>query len=239
MTALVLLHGFLGGPESWARFATALRHSGPVHAPRLFGHGQPPREVPPDFWGAVDALADEIPPRAIVIGYSLGGRLALGLACRHGERLAGVVAIGARPGITDAAERGARVSWEDELAEALERGGIERFVERWEALPLFASQRELPSALLAAQRRLRTSHDPRALGKVLRNLGTGRMPVLPLDRAKAPVALLAGEHDPRRGALHAPVPGAGHNPLLEAPEALVRIIRDQLARWSSPLENHP
>lgn len=246
---LWLLHGFLGAPESWQRLRAELRYPGLVRVPCLFGHGLPPREVPADFDRAVDALAAEIREPAFVVGYSLGGRLALGLACRHPERVRGVIAIGAHPGLATAEERAARRAWEDELALRLETESLASFVDAWEKLPLFASQTRLPEAVLAAQRATRLAHDPRALGRALSALGTGRMPELPLERAEVPVLLLTGEHDDklaaaaraRPGVPERRIPGAGHNPLLETPSLLARVLDRELAAWSvtNTLENHP
>lgn len=250
MTApLWLLHGFLGAPGSWERVRGSLRYPGPVRVPYLFGHGLPPREVPPDFGRAVDALATEILEPAFVVGYSLGGRLALGLACRYPERVRGVIAIGAHPGIATAEERAARRAWEDELVVHLESGSLASFVDAWEKLPLFASQARLPETVLAAQRATRLAHDPRALARALSALGTGRMPPLPLERAGLPILLLTGERDEKLAAAaracpglpHLRVPGAGHNPLLETPSLLARMLDRELEAWSvtKTLENHP
>lgn len=231
MTPLWLLHGFLGAPASWAGVLEHLAR--PARATWLFGHGAPPREVPRDFWAAVDALAAEMSEPALVVGYSMGGRLALGLACRYPERVRGVVAIGARLGLDEAA-RCARIGWEESLARKLEREGLPSFVEAWEKLPLFASQAALPAAKLAAQRAVRLGHDASALARCLRALGTGRMPRLAL----APHAIVVrGELDP--GAEEAPLPdrtlaGVGHNPLIEAPETLARLLDTELRTLENP-----
>jgi 2-succinyl-6-hydroxy-2,4-cyclohexadiene-1-carboxylate synthase len=242
----------MGAPASFSALLAALQHQGAVAATVLPGHGQPARTVPADFWAAVDELADELSEPAFVVGYSLGGRLALGLACRHPRRVRGVIAIGANPGLLTPQERVARVAWEDELAHHLEAAGLPAFLDAWEKLPLFASQAELPPEVRAAQRRIREAHDCRALAQVLRVLGTGHMPTLELPRAVVPILLVTGEHDTKLESAsralvqltpriaHRSIPGAGHNPVLETPDLIARIIDDQLLAWSETrtLENH-
>ena len=80
------------------------------------------------------------------------------------------------------------------LADELESGSYERFIERWRAQPLFAADpprvRELA---MADQRR----NDPHALAAVLRGIGTGEMePLWPrLGELEMPVTVIAGERD--------------------------------------------
>ncbi len=249
MTALVLLHGFLGAPASWASVVESLAHRYVVRAPWLFGHGRPPRAVPEGFWQAIDELAAELTEPVYLAGYSLGGRLALGLACRHPRRVRGVIAVGAHLGLDSIAERHERTTWEAEQVAKLEGSGLPSFVDAWEKLPLFASQAAVPGPRLAAQRAVRLSHDPAELARVLVALGTGRMPRLEPEHAGVPVLLVTGEYDHKLAAVararprlrHASIPGAGHNPLLEAPRALGRLIDEQLRDWSATRtqENHP
>lgn len=258
---VLFLHGFASAPEAWEPLAGALRHGGALAASELPGHGLPPRPLPEGgFDAAVRALSRDVAPGAFVVGYSLGARLALGLAAAHPERVRGVVAIGAHLGLESTALRVERQAWERELASVIEHAGLPAFVERWQALPLFETQRARRSepeiaARLAAQREQRLRHDPASLSRALVALGTGGMPLLVprLRRTRTPILLLAGEHDARfvqqlqRGAELGPhvatqiVSGAGHHVALEAPERLASILDERFGRWSStrPLEESP
>ncbi|MCG8459963.1 MAG: alpha/beta fold hydrolase, partial [Holophagales bacterium] len=129
---------------------------------------------------------------------------------------------------------------DDALAEELGVHGLEAFVDRWQALPLFASQSRLPEEVLRIQRQLRLGHDPEALSRVLRATSPGRMPDYgpALGELPIPVHLIAGDLDTAyreraravagrlaRGRLTV-LADCGHNPLLEAPEALACALEE-------------
>lgn len=241
MIPLVLLHGFLGAPGSFDPLLAALGEQGPVTAPLLPGHGPAPWLPEGSFDDVVDALAARLPagPPSLLVGYSLGARLALGLALRHQASFAGAVLIGVHPGLTGRQERETRASSDSALALALRTGGLAAFVRSWEALPLFASQSRLPAALLAAQRATRLSHIDAGAAWALENLGLARMPPR-LDAVRGcrlPLLLVTGAEDRKFSGLAAQlraaaplartelIAGAGHNLLLEAPVALAALLR--------------
>ncbi|MDB4927817.1 MAG: menH [Myxococcaceae bacterium] len=229
------LHGFLGAPAQW----DGVREEG--EAWWLPGHGPSPRVRPgAGFAEVVDALSPWTRGRRVLVGYSLGARLALALALRHPGDLRAVVLVGGTPGLEDAGERAQRVAADDALAATIARDGLDAFVDRWEALPLFATQRALPPEVLAAQRTWRAQHAPEGIAWALSTLSTGRMPPLWDALATAGVAVhaVAGERDEkftriaeemvRRGegrVVHHRVAGAGHNVALENPAAVARVVR--------------
>jgi 2-succinyl-6-hydroxy-2,4-cyclohexadiene-1-carboxylate synthase len=228
------LHGFLGAPAQW----DGLR--GPDDAWWLPGHGPSPRVwAGATFDEVVNALSPWTTGRRVLVGYSLGARLALALALRHPGDLRAVVLVGGTPGLAAAADRAQRAAADDALAATIARDGLAAFVARWEALPLFATQRALPPEALAAQRAWRTQHAPEGIAWALSTLSTGRMPPLWDALATAGVAVHAvtGERDEkftriaeemvRRGegrVVHHRVAGAGHNVVLEDPAAVARVV---------------
>ena len=186
-------------------------------------------------WTFEERLA-EVPTSGAVVGYSMGGRIALHAALREPGGLAALVLIGVSAGIEDREERRRR---DEALAAWIEQHTIEEVVERWERQPVFATQSE---DLRKQQRRGRLSHDPGKLAQLLRTAGQGATePVWDrLQTLQSPVLLIAGEHDEgyasaaHRMAGRIPnsevsiVPGAGHAPQLERPDLVAELLDQHL-----------
>lgn len=243
-TAVALVHGFLGGPGSWDALVEAWRPEGPVVRLSVLGHGL---EAAPDET-VVRTFDDEIArllghlraalgeARCALVGYSLGARLALGLAATEPARFAGVTLVSGRDGLEDPDEARARAAEDDALARTLVEGGLPAFVARWEAQPLFASQSALPPERRDVHRARRLAHEPTRLSRALRTLSLGRMPRY-APRARGHVTtVVVGEHDAKFRGLAGPlaqalgarvevIAGAGHDVPLERPEALASILR--------------
>ncbi|MGF1465244.1 MAG: alpha/beta fold hydrolase [Sandaracinaceae bacterium] len=245
---LVLLHGFTGSPATWDRvlaahgLTSALPSALPsALRPWLPGHGPEPDPVGPweDTVRRLDASIARSGARgAHLVGYSLGGRLAWGLLRLAPAWLARATLIGAHPGLPDL-DRPARREADRRHAEVLRTDGLGAFVDRWEALPIWASQARLARQARVDQRRERMRHRPAALADVLTHLGLAEMPdhrpALPAIRT--PVTLLVGAEDERHRELAGAaarrlpacrletIPGVGHNPVLEAPEAVAEALR--------------
>ncbi len=240
MIPLVLLHGFLGSGDSWKPVLAEARLSGaPVFHPDLPGHRQSP--APESFTAAVEQLAAEIGRRFAgpvgIAGYSLGGRLALGLLAAFPRLFAAALVIGAAPGL-GAAERAARAAADAAAAQRLRERGLGEFLAEWRRQPLFASQERLPAEVLAAQQAINLAHHPERLAAALERLSPGLMPDYRprLAEIAVPVEILVGGEDGKFLALaremertlpHARLvvaPGAGHNVMLEAPAALAAAL---------------
>lgn len=230
MTPVVFVHGMLGAPSSFDAVRSLLPSNVEVFTPWVAGHGPDRAPLPRDFDGAVDALASRVPAGCVVVGYSLGGRLALALSTKR--RLGGLVLVGAHAGMDDA-DRPARCAWDDDAA-ALAARDLPALVDRWESLPVFATQ---TLEQRTAQRPTRLAHDPARVAWALSALGQGRMPDQrsTLARLTAPTRFMAGGLDTRLVAslpslalsphVHVTVvPERGHNLILEAPHAVAEQI---------------
>jgi 2-succinyl-6-hydroxy-2,4-cyclohexadiene-1-carboxylate synthase len=191
------------------------------------------------FEERVDEILAAVEPGGALVGYSMGGRLALHAALRDPPRLGALVLVGVSAGIEGREEREDRRASDESLAEWMERRSIEEVVERWEGQPVFDTQ---PSALREMQRPGRMSHDPRLLAELLRSAGQGALPPVwdRLGTLTCPVLLTAGEQDrgyaSAAGRMAAAIPvarvklvaDAGHAPQLEAPDRFAALLADFL-----------
>jgi naphthoate synthase len=248
---LLLLHGFTGSTESMRELAESLAAEYRVISVDLLGHGR--SDAPPDpsryalemCAGDLARLLDALGlSRAHVMGYSLGGRIALGFAALRPQRVSSAVLIGASAGIADPRARAERVLADESLADALERDGLEAFVERWMAQPIFASQARLGNAALEAARAQRLTNRPCGLAASLRGVGSGAQPPLHarLHSLAVPLLFVAGSEDAKFSALArelaasakrgllALVPAAGHAAHLENPRGFLAVARAFLSQ---------
>ncbi len=236
------LHGFTGSPRSFdALAARATLDSEPL-VPWLLGHGRDwqRREVGSfdDEISRLASIAADQPRPRLLCGYSLGARLALGLLAAHPGHFDAAVLIGVQPGLTGGDARAARRRDDARLARMLRTDGLDAFVQHWESLPLFASQRELPRKTLDRQREIRLGHDAEGLARSLEVLGLAEMRDLrpSIGTLGLPLTLVTGSEDakfkPLAHTLVAKHPhvnveiidGVGHNAVLEAPDAIAAVL---------------
>lgn len=232
---IAALHGFLGAPSMWEPLRLALPTLVAIELP---GHGAAPPPRDASFLDACRDLASKVPSSVrMLVGYSMGGRIALGMLASDPTRFDAAVVLGAHLGPRDESERKAMRTQEVELSSALDLG-MSSLVDRFEALPLFASQSTLPAEVRLAQRKARLAHSPEAIRSAMTVLATSRMPDLrdALRTTATRVTFVAGELDHKYVALaqdgaalssrHASaiLGGVGHNLVLEAAPAVVEII---------------
>jgi 2-succinyl-6-hydroxy-2,4-cyclohexadiene-1-carboxylate synthase len=223
----VLLHGFTGGATSFAHLGLD------AVAPELPGHGSAPAAT--SWEGALDELARLLDPGPVVLaGYSMGARLALGLALRRQEQVARLVLASGTAGIEDETERAKRQADDEELARFIETHGIAAFVDRWERTEIVS----LKPFQLERLRPQRLQHQPSRLASALRHLGAGLQPSYwnELHHLRMPVVLLAGTSDAKftgiATRMHQKLPHSdlrlldcGHVIHVERPEAFSGALR--------------
>lgn len=254
---LLLLHGFTGTHRTWDALAERLASSRFLIMPDLPGHGRSGvsrSEEAMNVRSTSDSVARLLQVagggrKCAILGYSLGGRIALELASRHKGLLSSLILEGASPGIEEDRERAERRSSDRKLADEIERHGLGWFVDAWEQGPLFASQRELPPEVVERIRRDRLSNSALGLAMSLRAAGAGEMASLwgKLEGLKIPVLIVVGDRDRKYSEVGEEmltripesrlvvVEGAGHCPHLERPREFAREVERFLADTPSIL----
>ena len=266
---LLFVHGFLGEAADWDGLCARLGPDVSAACFELPGHGAAPTvtgaasgcsadaahrlrppgtSVPeaaasnwfPDAARRLEQACARLPAPPVVVGYSMGGRLALYTAVRRPGVARALVLLGADPGIAEPAARAARRAHDDALAGELAAAGDERAFEawlrRWYAAPLFGRLHRHPAFETLLRRRLR--QHPQALAAALRGLSVSRQPDLwnALRTLPIPALFVAGAEDTkyravadRVAALGAPwqaavCADAAHAAHVEQPRAVAELI---------------
>lgn len=212
----MLVPGFTQTAASWRRVQDRLEPACDVVAVEI-----PQAET----FAATAAAIGARGGRGVYVGYSMGGRLCLRLVLDRPDLVRALVLVSASPGISDARARAERVASDEELAAMIERDGVDAFLDRWLAQPLFAGVQ--PDAPGLGERRTLSAA---ALTHSLRTLGTGAMePVWDrLGELTMPIALVTGRDDPKFDAF-------ARLMMLQLPSAAVHVRLD--GGHALPLEN--
>ena len=246
---IVMLHGFTGSTKTWEQLASILPQYR-IIAIDCIGHGQ--TESPKDYTlYKMDhqlAVLEEV-FKALqltsfaLIGYSMGGRIALSCAVKYPGRVQTLILESASPGLRTEQERNVRKEADDALANKIEENGVSSFVREWENIPLFASQKRLPQHLQQAIREERLQQNEQGLANSLRGIGTGMMPPLwgKLHTLSLPVTLITGALDTKfvdiarematftRKVRHLIVNDVGHAIHVENPSEFATIVKETIS----------
>ncbi|MED1411787.1 MULTISPECIES: 2-succinyl-6-hydroxy-2,4-cyclohexadiene-1-carboxylate synthase [Bacillus] len=243
---LLLLHGFTGSMETWRSFIPSWSEQFQVILVDLVGHGK--TESPEDVTHydiqnvalQMKELLEHLHiEKAHILGYSMGGRLAITMACLYPEYVRSLLLENCTAGLKSAEERKERRERDERLADKIEQEGIESFVSMWENIPLFETQKRLSQNVKEDVRKERLANNPKGLANSLRGMGTGAQPSWwnELQNLKIPVLLLNGESDEKFFRLlkniekcisHAKfvkIDGAGHAIHVEQPEKFDTIVK--------------
>jgi pimeloyl-[acyl-carrier protein] methyl ester esterase len=242
---LVLLHGWALHGGVWGPWLDGLARQARLHVVDLPGHGRSgwPAGVQ-DLAGLARAVFTMVPSGAAVLGWSLGGMVALELARQHPRHLRALVLVATTPKFLAGPdwEHGLRPDVLDEFSAGL-AGDYRRTVQNFLALQTRGDEHALET--LRALRALLASHgepDPAALATGLRILREADLRDS-LSRLTLPTLVVAGEHDrltpPEAGqALVSALPAArfrlversGHAPFLSHPAEVLAEVAGFLAR---------
>ena len=237
---LLLLHGFTGSLSTWDMLSEHLSTHFTVYRLDLMGHGKttPAPEQRMRLTQQVKDLEALLATRSeqwIILGYSMGGRIALMLSVVS-EQIARTIAVSTTPGIQTAIERKVRRTSDRKLAERLEKGGLEAFIDHWETLGLFKPQAFLPESQRTRLRQERLSQTVEGLSASLRAQGTGSMPSLWSCLPKK-IDWIVGEEDEKFRAIASRAASpekihvilhASHAPHIDQPQKFVTMVENLL-----------
>ena len=238
---LLLLHGFTGSSATWSDLSIRLASHYTVYRIDLLGHG---RTVPASYQRMrlteqvkdLDALLATRTEPWTVLGYSMGGRIALMLAVTS-HRVRQTIAVSTTPGLRSAAERQLRRQGDRMLAQRLMTDGLVAFIDYWESIPLFASQQHLPIETRRRIRNGRLTQSAEGLAASLIAQGTGNMPSVWQWVNHPSIEWIVGAEDEKfkRIAFEAAspekihvIPGASHAPHIDQPEKFVTMVEKLL-----------
>ncbi|MCM3571228.1 2-succinyl-6-hydroxy-2,4-cyclohexadiene-1-carboxylate synthase [Neobacillus mesonae] len=201
---LVLLHGFTGDSSTWTPFCETLGRHSKLLMPDIIGHGR--TELPDDRNRySIEAAAQDIHSileqlgihQIDMLGYSMGGRLALTFANLFPERVRRLILESSSPGLATEEEREQRRMKDADLANFIFEKGIKSFVDYWEKIPLFESMKKIPLTNRENVRKQRLANSPSGLRNSLLGMGTGAQPSWwdDLEKLECKVLLLTGEKD--------------------------------------------
>jgi 2-succinyl-6-hydroxy-2,4-cyclohexadiene-1-carboxylate synthase len=246
----MLIHGFMGSPRSWKDVVAHAKFGQEPLLPTLVGHGFDWRDAKTgtfeDEVSRLASMAMGLTPPRLVCGYSMGARVALGMLASHPDLWDAAVLIGVHPGLADESARSERRGLDSTRAHLLRTERLASFVDDWEQLPMFHTQRDLSREALATQREIRLSHDAAGLAYALEVLGLAEMPNYgtALRSIGVPVTLMVGSCDSRfcsvalgLAAMNPQIDAAlvedvGHNVVLEAPETVAAALTQTERRVS-------
>lgn len=244
----LFLHGFAQTSRCVGPIVERLADIVSLDAIDLPGHGRGgPAQT---MWQQAEFISQQFTEPRVVIGYSMGGRLALHLALKRPQSVSELVLISASPGLENERDRRARIRSDAALAARIEANGVTTFVEEWLALPLFAGI-PAPYRFIAE----RSGNSAAGLADSLRLAGTGAQDSLwpRLHELTMPTCVITGVTDQKFTAIgadmtrripqahHAIIDGAGHSPHLERPietaDAIRRFVTGQPTHVSNKEPN--
>lgn len=226
MTTLALIHGFLGAADDWAAVRQRLNHpSVAIEIPEA------------SEWNAgIHAIASSLPDPSILVGYSMGARIALGCALNHSQRVRALVFVSGNPGLSEEL-REQRWTHDQQVCQALRQQPAKHFLRRWYRQEVFRSLTEAQVESLVRDKR---DLDAGRFAQLLTCYSIAKQPNYwdRLDELSMPVLLVAGQSDPKyvdicrkmqshvRNGRFRLVEGAGHIVHRERPEQFTALLND-------------
>lgn len=242
--AILFLHGFMGSGEDWTAVIKGLMTHYCCITMDLPGHGKTRiRQSKKDYAmpGAAENLVRMLTEfhiqKCTVLGYSMGGRLALYLALHYPDRFFKGIIESASPGLNKREDRLDRIAHDEKLASELQSVPFATFLHKWYSQPIFESLKRNPD--FPDFLKSRRGNIPAELALSMRHMGTGKQPSLwvRLMHNQVPLLFLTGELDAKFRAIASrmermcpysstkTIAGCGHNIHFENPFAFIESVK--------------
>ena len=220
---IIFLHGFMGRGEDWRAVCEMLAGDFYCLAPDLPGHGENtklPLDAPIIFndlaKGVLTLLDVYALPLAALVGYSMGGRVALHTIIKHPARFRALVLESASPGLKEEKERQERLEIDGMRAKNILQNGLPSFLEKWYQAEVFASLQSRPK-ILDSIKTARRQNEAAWMAKIIIDLSPGQQQPLweELPNLALPSLILAGELDEKYSQIATKTAGAVVNAQLQ------------------------
>lgn len=232
---VVFLHGFSDTTASWDTLAPEFPHA------RRFGLPGHNGQTSACSWAnALQRLSDFLGDAPThLVGYSMGGRLALAFAAQHPERVLTLTTVGAHAG-WPSDEKETRGQADEALA-LLAEADLDTFLRRWAQSPILNVWPQTPDVQRAKAARRATNRGA-GLADALRNLGPAKMPDIDRSKLTMPCLFVAGSADLRYTAVATElasstaqgraeiIQNAGHAAHEDQPEVFAQLLKDHVNR---------
>jgi 2-succinyl-6-hydroxy-2,4-cyclohexadiene-1-carboxylate synthase len=180
---VLFLHGFTGDSTTWEELTSKLRPNFKCISVDIIGHGKSDAPIDPERY-AIEKVAEDLEcilheldvHSVSILGYSMGGRLALTFTILFPDYIDKLILESSTPGLRTETERIERREKDKVLSEMIVNEGLHSFVEYWESIPLFSSQKRLPLSVQKSIRGQRLKQKPEGLSASLAGMGTGEQP---------------------------------------------------------------
>lgn len=242
---IMFLHGFAGCSDDWEDVIDLIPQSMQLIAIDLIGYGRSSAVNDLKYFSQnfqvriLKEIIDYLKLKSVIlVGYSMGGRLALSFAIKHMGAIRGLVLESSTAGIQNKNEKDVRKKNDNELADYIENHSIKEFVKKWMSQEIFSTQENLSPNRYEKIKIKKLLLNKEMLACSLRGFGTGQMKSLwnNLSYIECPVLLITGEYDKKfceinsrmnkliPDSTHCIVKNSGHNIHLENPEEFVNLL---------------
>lgn len=239
---LTLIHGFMGDPSDWDEVREELSADYEICTPLI---------RPAEDWDAsIEQLIADLPKRSVIVGYSMGARLALSIAIEHPERCDALVFVSGNPGLETEEQRKQRFAHDGKIAERIESEPREQFLDYWYTARVFESLTDEVRADEIRRKSTRASDD---WASILKANTVAKQPNYwsRADELSMPTLAIAGISDHKYVDIMVRlgrevnsnqletriVPDCGHIVHREQPRVFLKLLRDFLDATASENQN--